>query len=70
MNEYGKLIYDCESNASIYTVGMYGTHLMGPFQCDLCVFRNLYHRNPRQFRADEENLTIIRRMNLDAIWSR
>ena len=59
MDEDGNLLYDCESDAFRYKVGMDGAHLVGPFQRDLCVFRTLYHRNPRQVRSDEENLTII-----------
>ena len=59
MDEDGNLIYDCEIDAFRYKFGMDGDYLVGPFQCDLCVFRTLYHRKPRQVRADEENLTII-----------
>ena len=70
MGKDGKFLYDCESDASRYKVGMVGAHLMGPLQCDLCVFRTLYHMNPRQVRSDEYNLKIIRRMNLYDIWSR
>ena len=70
MDEYGNLIYDCKSDASRYKVGMYGSHLMGTFQWDLCVFRTLYHRNPIQVIAYGENIRIIRNMNLDAIWYR
>ena len=70
MDEYGNLIYGCESDASIEKVGMYGSHLMGPFKCDLCVLCTLYHRNPRQVQYDEDNLTITQHMNLYDIWSR
>ena len=48
MDEVGDLIYDCESDASRYKVGMDGAHLMGTFKCDLCIFFTLYHRNPRK----------------------
>ena len=68
MDEYGNLLYDYVTDASIYKVVMDGAQLMGPFQCDLCVFRTRYHRNPRQVQDDEENLAIILRMNLYAIW--
>ena len=68
MDEDGNLIYDCESDASRYKVGMYGAHLMGPFQCDLCVFCTLYHNKRGQVWADEEYLTIIWRMNMHNIW--
>ena len=43
VDEYGNLIY-----ASRYMVEMDGAHLMGSFQCGLCVFCSLYNRNPRQ----------------------
>ena len=70
MDEYGNLLYDFESDYSRYKVGMYGYHLMVPSQCDLCGFHTLYHKNPTQFWAYEENLTIIWHINLDDIWSR
>ena len=69
IDEYGNLVYDCDSDASRYKVGMYGAHLMGPFQWNLCVFCTLYHRNLIQVLSDEENLTIIRCINMDSIWS-
>ena len=48
-----------------------GDHLMCPFQCDLCQFRNLRGRNPFSARnADNLTLLCIRRANLDAFWSR
>jgi hypothetical protein len=43
---------------------------MIPFQCDLCVFRTLYKRDPRVVIADSESLSVIRRMNLDLMWAR
>ena len=40
-------------------------------QCDLCIFRNLTFRNPIDgSEADELLLCCIRRVNLDAFWSR
>ena len=48
MNEYGNLLYDFDSDAYIYKVGMDGDHLMGLFQCYFCVFCAFYHRNPIQ----------------------
>jgi hypothetical protein len=48
-----------------------GDHLVTPFQCDLCVFRNLQHRNPiADNPKDELLLCCIRRANLDAVWGR
>jgi hypothetical protein len=45
---------------------------MVPFQCDLCHFRNIQHRNPDplKFAKDALALACIRRANLDSLWSR
>jgi hypothetical protein len=48
--------------------GRDGDHLLTPFQCDLCVFRNLKHRNPSE--GDRLLLACIRQVNLDAFWGR
>lgn len=45
-----------------------GDHLLTPFQCDLCVFRNLKGRNPGAH--DTFLLATIRQVNLDALWGR
>ena len=63
-------MYDDECNVDRFKVGIYGAHLLLPFQCNLCIFRSLFKRNPREERGDLENLSVIRRMNLDLIWSR
>ena len=63
-------MYDDPSDERRFKTGVDGSHLITPFQCDLCVFRVLYKRNPRRTSGDKENLAVIRRMNLDAIWSR
>ena len=48
-----------------------GDHLMTPFQCDLCHFRNIYKRDPSPRKAtDNEALEFFRRASLDAFWSR
>jgi hypothetical protein len=48
-----------------------GDHLMCPFQCDLCHFRNLKGRDPlRTDYTDRNLLTAIRRSNLDSFWGR
>jgi hypothetical protein len=70
LDEDGNPQYDCKSDESRFKQGIDGAQLMTPFQCDLCVFRTLYKRNPRQVTSDADNLTTIRRMNLDALWSR
>jgi hypothetical protein len=69
-DEDGNPMYDCESDNARYKQGVDGAHLMIPFQCDLCVYRTLFKRDPTSTVADIENLRVIRRMNLDAIWSR
>jgi hypothetical protein len=45
-----------------------GDHLTTPFQCDLCVFRNLKGRNPGPH--DALLMACIRQANLDACWGR
>jgi hypothetical protein len=69
-DEDGNPMYDCVSDKERFKAGIDGAHLIIPFQCDLCIFRVLYRRNPRSDLSDKENLGVIRRMNLDAIWSR
>jgi hypothetical protein len=46
-----------------------GDHLMVSFECDLCVFRKLFGRNPMDREQDERAVATIRRMILDAFWS-
>ena len=42
-----------------------------PFECDLCHFRNICGRGPVfQSKRDAWTLLVIRRANLDAMWSR
>ena len=67
LDEDGIPMYDDPSDERRFKTGV---DLITPFQCDLCVFRVLYKRNPRRTAGDKENLAVIRRMNLDAIWSR
>jgi len=45
-----------------------GDHLVTPFQCDLCIFRNLKGRNP--LPQDRVLMACIRQVNLDALWGR
>jgi hypothetical protein len=48
-----------------------GDDLMVSFECDVCIFRKLYARdsNPRD-QEDVFAMSCIRRINLDAFWSR
>ena len=51
--------------------GRNGDHLMCPFQCDLCHFRNIQLRDPSgEGRQDRNMMIAIRRANLDAFWGR
>jgi hypothetical protein len=44
---------------------------MVPFECDSCIFRKLHSRNPILSNAQDALLmACIRRLNLDAFWSR
>lgn len=48
-----------------------GDHLMTPFQCDLCHFRNINKRDPIEHKPEDIRLMrCIRRANLDAFWSK
>ena len=48
-----------------------GDHLMIPFECDTCIFIKLRHHYPNHnIQSDKLLLQCIRRMNLDAFWSR
>jgi hypothetical protein len=54
-----------------FLVGRNGDHLLIPFECDLCVFRKLYGRNP--VPAAPQDVLVqacTRRANMDACWSR
>ena len=54
-----------------YLKGFNGAHLMQPFQCDLCWFRNLQKRDPKPTSYKDTMLMAhIRRVNLDILWSR
>lgn len=54
-----------------YKCGRAGDHLMNPFQCSLCHFRNIQGRNPDlNFAPDRRFMAFVDRANLDAMWSR
>jgi len=54
-----------------YTYARPGDHLMTVFECDTCVFRKLFRRDPIYGKAsDDLALVVIRRVLLDAFWSR
>jgi hypothetical protein len=69
-DEDGEEVYD-EEDADRYIVGRDGDNLVTPFQCDQCHFRNLMRRDPVEgLPQDVRLLKLIRRANLDALWSR
>ena len=69
-NEAGVPLQKKDDDAR-YLEGIDGAHLMHPFQCDICWFRNLKLRSPiKGDSADDKLLAFIRRANLDMIWSR
>ena len=47
-----------------------GDHLLCPYQCDLCHFRNMMKRDPVGDIPDMELLACVRRAQIDAFWSR
>jgi hypothetical protein len=48
-----------------------GDHLMTPFQCDVCHFRNIYRRDPDiRVLGEIETMEFIRQAILDSFWSR
>jgi hypothetical protein len=48
-----------------------GDHLMTPFQCDVCHFRNIYARDPAPMDlVDCEVMEFIRQATIDSLWSR
>lgn len=50
--------------------GRKGDHLMVPFQCEMCHFRNILGRNlMRGLESDRELEALMRRASLDAFWS-
>lgn len=58
-------------NPEEYKFARNGDHLLVPFQCDLCIFRKLTGRTPHhQSDRDKVLMACIRRINLDAFWSR
>ena len=60
-----------DDHATRFLVARDGDHLMVPFQCELCLFRNLHEREPLPgSNQDRMLLDFLRRANLDAFWSR
>lgn len=70
LDEDGNDIYDCLSDARRYKEGIDGAQFVTTFQCDICIFHLLFKRKPTVTTQDYESLIVIRRLNLDALWSR
>lgn len=69
-DEDGVVSMDSEDQAR-FIQARDGDFLLTPFQCDLCHFRNLLDSDPVGGLAqDVRLLKLIRRANLDALWSR
>jgi hypothetical protein len=59
------------TSVSAFTCGRNGDHLMIPFECDICIFVKLRKHKPNISNPKDKLLmACIRRMNLDAFWSR
>jgi hypothetical protein len=70
LDEDGELLVE-EDEDERFKIARAGDHLMIPFQCELCNFRNILGQDPDQSdRLDFEILDMMRRANLDAFWSR
>ena len=63
-------MYEKSEDEFRYIRGIDGAHVMMTFQCDTCIFRTLYARNPSNAQDDISSMGVIRRINLDAMWSR
>ncbi len=61
-------MYSHPKDALRHACGREGDHLLTPFQCDTCVFRNVKGRSPG--KGDRLLLACIRQVNLDALWGR
>jgi hypothetical protein len=70
LDEDGELLE--EANEEIrFKEARAGDHLMVPFQCERCHFRNVMGRDPSTATGtDLELMDTMRRANLDAFWSR
>ena len=53
-----------------FLVAHVGDHLMVPFQCETCHFRDIYKRDPVEKESDNEALDFIQDANIDAFWGR
>jgi hypothetical protein len=69
LDDDGEVLEEADE-ATRFMVARAGDHMMVPFHCDLCHFRNIMLRDPEaESRTDWEILDMIRRANLNAFWS-
>jgi hypothetical protein len=71
-DDEGNLLVN-EEDTLRFAVARPGNHLFCPFQCEICHFRNVQGRYPlvgSGLLGDVELLKCLRRVNLDAFWSR
>jgi hypothetical protein len=60
VDEEGEIL-DHHVEKNRFNVGRAGDHLITPFQCELCHFRNIYTRNPSsRLSTDQEALEFFR----------
>jgi hypothetical protein len=71
LEEDGTIVIQRLRDAGRFMKGRNGDHLVCPFQCDLCHFRNIHRRDPDlAVDQDVNTFVAIRRANLDALWAR
>ena len=70
LDEEGNVIEKAK-DADRFMLGRDGDHLITPFQCETCHFRNIQERDPVVGnRKDSYFLEHMRRVSLDAFWGR
>jgi hypothetical protein len=70
VDDDGKVILD-PGEETRFVEARAGDHLMTPFQCDTCHFRNFMGRSPVMTNLlDKEIFGFIRQANLDSFWCR
>jgi hypothetical protein len=70
-DEAGEYMVQDEEDAQRFLQARDGDNLVTPFQCDHCHFMNIMKREPLdELASDVRLMKCIRRVNLDAFWSR
>lgn len=68
-DEEGEVIEGTHEDTD-YLVGRAGDHLVTPYQCEMCHFRNIFGRDPKAEWMDTRVCQFIRRATLDSFWDR